>query len=1668
MNHPSQQIDRDKALDQIQQFYDGGQYLKAWKISQSLGPLKQWRGSREMVLGGRLAFNIGSRRIGNVLHRLALRLYPDDPAVITFAMLTMSGRLGPWATLQRMKLHGDIPNAKIENRADWLALKALNYAQLRDFQKAEYWQAKAFELTPENPWMYVSQTSILEYQDRNDEATAAAEKAVEIRPTYRPAIQALANRYIESNRDQDAVNLLTRAVNEIESGLVRCQLASFYRELEHFEHALKLYDGIENFFPLLSEDSKYEQWLAGVLSDLHYLNGKRETASQFARKVDDEFYTEFASRLEDKSFRGRRVQLPVKYFKQHHVTCAPATLTAIADFWDKGPEHLDIVEKICYDGTPSYSERRWAAQNGFKTVEFTVTWESATALIDRGMPFTLTTIEPGNGHLQPIIGYDSFRKTLITRDPGNRHASEFVFDKMTERYASTGPRGMALVPMEAAEQMEGIPFQDAKEYDLLFNIELCLEKHQRDKADEIVKLMEQHFADHRLTLRARCSVARYDQDVQTMLATVDRMLEQYPDDVNFQLQKLNCLHDLGRREDRLATLQAIRHTDACHPLFWTRLAAELADDAREEEEVNYLLKRSMRYRFYDGYGFYIKGCMQRDRGHNDEALELFRIGACLDGMNEHRAHSYFSTARSMNRMDEALHLLQDRIVRFGTKSSSPVMTLASAYEEMNQTEMSFEILDGGMQHHSSDGDFLLFYSNFCSRYGRKKQASELLDASRPHVGRQQWLQQTAQHASQNGDFEKALSSLLEVIESDPLNASAHSHALNLIANRDGKQAAIAHIRTYVDKFPNSYSLRKLLIDWLHNEKLEVRETELARFISIHKGDAWALRELASVSADMKKSDQAIALIQRACGVEPNSPASYGFLGEVYQKQNRIKDAVDAYRKALSIAIDYQFAMQELMACCQTREQRKNQLAFILAELNRQTSRGDGLLQYRDHAKQVLEADALLELLRKFYKDREDLWQSWVALSRQFSDMQHHDKAIAIATAASKKFPLLPKVWLELAQTYSACGKWDEQIESLKHANKINSRWGEVTRALSEAYDKKGELDLAKAEIEKAIELDPRNAVNFGYLADLMWRQGDQEQALENASHAAQLDPNYDYAWSAMRSWCQVLGQPSYDIEVANKLCAERPEEARSWMRLAFCLDQPHQVDDAIAALDKAIAIDPLLVSGYNQKSMLHCSVGRFEEARKVLETTAFGSNYPVELSIQSAIIVAEEGDIKEATAQMMEVLRTEPDNFAAWQYVADWCSVLEAKQLYARAARNMTRLRPQYHISWGYLAESCCNSDKTEEAKSHLRQALQLSPDYSYAGGKLLGLLIDDREFDEAIKIVDTVSPHVSSESRIKKLVEIESLRGNRDVALGHFREYAKLETDDINGLSDAVRFLQNANWNKETMDALSELIAHPDALPSVAKAFAFHGGQMQRWAQIVSTLDMLRPRRKLWDIAALKYMEELQEACDADRFTDFIEGEREFIRASLDGWQNVSWLFIRVDLYEECIEWMFDWGIRPRAEGWALLNLATAYFCARRDRKAAEVCEFALEKKECAESTAGSFKTLLGSHWLAYEDLEKAFTLLSTVDVDQLPGFYQVIYYQSVVALEGKRSGSSYSAVKSDLEKILADLGEEFESDMPVLQRNHNLILWSLARRDGKSIRAALLKRKAQVEAEV
>ncbi len=286
--------------------------------------------------------------------------------------------------------------------------------------------------------------------------------------------------------------------------------------------------------------------------------------------------------------------LDVGFVRQHYQTCAPATLTAIARFWGKEGDHLALATEICYDGTPNHRERSWAEQNGWVAREFTVTWPSAIALLDRGVPFTLTTVETRSAHHQAVIGYDARRGTLLIRDPTLPQAGEAMAEEFLSRYRSVGPRGMALVPLERSGLFDGLDLPEATLHDQLHRLQEALRQHDRALAACAHDALRLLAPGHRLELVGRHALAYYDCDPAAMLAAVVELLEIFPDDVNLRLSQLSYLRTLGRRDERLALYREVSARPAGDPILYQQYAQELLPDARERATVVRLISRALR------------------------------------------------------------------------------------------------------------------------------------------------------------------------------------------------------------------------------------------------------------------------------------------------------------------------------------------------------------------------------------------------------------------------------------------------------------------------------------------------------------------------------------------------------------------------------------------------------------------------------------------------------------------------------------------------------------------------------------------------------------------------------------------------------------------------------------------------------------------------------------------------------------------------------------------------------------------------------------------------------------------------------------------------------------------------------------------------------------------
>ncbi len=283
------------------------------------------------------------------------------------------------------------------------------------------------------------------------------------------------------------------------------------------------------------------------MSDAHYQLGDLAQAAEHARRAKNGFHEQIAGRLASPPANARVVTVPVPFVRQHEMTCAPATFSAISTYWNAPVDHLGLARRICYDGTPGHEERNWAEENGFTVREFRATWETAVALLDRGVPFTLATVETSSAHLQAIVGYDGIRGTIFIRDPYLKHHSEAIGDKWIADYEFSGPRSMVFLPKSEAHRIDGIELPDAPLYDLRFQIDRALHRHDRPAAAAALAALESQAPAHRMTLSARRDIASYDANQPESLAATEALLALFPECNNLRWACHHALCDHARQ-----------------------------------------------------------------------------------------------------------------------------------------------------------------------------------------------------------------------------------------------------------------------------------------------------------------------------------------------------------------------------------------------------------------------------------------------------------------------------------------------------------------------------------------------------------------------------------------------------------------------------------------------------------------------------------------------------------------------------------------------------------------------------------------------------------------------------------------------------------------------------------------------------------------------------------------------------------------------------------------------------------------------------------------------------------------------------------------------------------------------------------------------------------------
>ena len=1559
--------DASSTLAAVRRLYDSGLYLQALGAGGPLGPLREWTGIQARLLAARLALQLGAPRLA-LKHRLrAWREAPDDPEVAYYRGATISELDGPYACWRFLLERGDLPAAQPDIRASWYCLHAYCLGTLRDFDRAEHWLDRATSADPGNPWVATSRASLLLQQDRLTDAIAADDEALRLHPWFRPAVQSRFALLALDNRDAEAFEFLREATARLECPSLHLQLASLLAERDDFAAAETEIDRYEALSPLV--ERSHADGFLHMRSFLAYRRGDDSRAIACARLAADDRGRKTVERLTspERIDRPRRV-LPLPFIRQHHLTCAPTTLAIISRYWGRTAEHLEVAERICYDGTSNLSERRWAESNGWVVREFTVTEAATGAAISAGIPFTLTTNEPGSSHLQAVAGIDERCGTIIIRDPGTPLLREVFFDDFLAKYGAFGPRGMAMVPAGEHHRLDALDLPDSAEWETLFRIDGFLQDHRRADAATLVGGLRSGHPDHVVTLLARRRLATYDADPLADLAVVETLLGRFPANDLLKLTRLALLRSTSRRGERLALLEEECRRHDAHPVYSSMLVNELAVDSAQIGKALGHARRALRLNPTDAGLISTLARIHWNALDFDTGVELHRFAACLDDKDESLADAYFRAARHCRRTDEALDHLRLRNERFGHQSGHPARTLDAALCSMERPTEGLAVLEAALARRPEDGNVILAAAwASLTMPGKLARSRSLLAAARGKTTEVAWLQCAGGIESFAGNRAGALEFARRAAAAQPLSAGLHGVVASILADGGDREAALEYLAGIGERFPHLQPLIELRIEWLRGEPADVREPVVRRLLELNPANAWAARELGFLLVEERRFDEAEAVCGQATALDPHHVAGFHLRASLASARGDTAAAKQAHREAIRRSIDDDYAIDGLLTACHTAAERCEALALVRHELVAQPIYGDGLLSYRNHAEGVLVPEELLDHLLEAHAARPDLWHAWVALARQQLVMERLDDASTTIRTACERFPLLPRVWFDRSRISRIRDDADDERASLERALEINPRWHEAIRLLSELHERRGDRPAARVILERAVALDPTNGVSHGWLADCLWKSGKRDDAVARIERALEMAPHYDWGWDRLREWSTGLGTPERAVTAARRLVERLPRDPQAWVQVSRSLPED-DVEGRLEAIGRARGLAPLDAELASTEARILTDAGRFDEALVVCRTPLAGGAIPPFLVAREAWILWAQGERAAAVAKLRGALDDDPSMAGSWHMLAGWMGQVGTPAEQVAAAEHLVRLDPFDPVGLELLGDALLKAGDQPAARDAFARCYDIAPSCSYAGLRLFDLLFDAGDFAAARALFGRMFAQCPDAWVYARGVRVAAIQDDLPLAASLLPRIC-LETPVVPDQLDswpirtATEACESKGWGKEAAELVRPLLdlpgCHPQSAAMFIRGLAPRGG-----------LDgYLRARmmvgRPYGGRAMLAWVEASQQVGDAAGFSRLVTADARSLMADTAAWGAVTlgWTLFRS--WDASLPWALAWRDHPDAPSWMLANVAEILRVHGRHAEAAEVSRKGGE-------LPGEYPKMLHALWLATDRLRK------------------------------------------------------------------------------------------------
>jgi tetratricopeptide (TPR) repeat protein len=371
--------------------------------------------------------------------------------------------------------------------------------------------------------------------------------------------------------------------------------------------------------------------------------------------------------------------------------------------------------------------------------------------------------------------------------------------------------------------------------------------------------------------------------------------------------------------------------------------------------------------------------------------------------------------------------------------------------------------------------------------------------------------------SQGAPAPRVIEHYRKVVEVDPHFIRGHIKIVGTMLNENVPLKALDYLKLAKESNPDSAEL-EAAVSFAHrllgedDKALEIAKEVLKRDPEINM----AYRVILEIYSERGKSDDVVAVVEKAAGGKSKNPEFWMNFGRLYSealiRENRYGNKEIAERLLPVYARAREHGATEegvflQMANCHLMLGNLNEGVAVLKEAAKVHDASPEIyLRLASFHVKAKELDKALDAYEEAFKLAPDYAGLAENLSQIYQQKGDLAKAAEVLEGLKQRSPANTAVYLELARIYKELDRKDDRLRVLREAARMSPDRRDVLETLVQAYEELGDRLGAISVLEKAIRRAPTHGGLYVAVARMYEGQGQFDKAISNYQQALTLAP----------------------------------------------------------------------------------------------------------------------------------------------------------------------------------------------------------------------------------------------------------------------------------------------------------------------------------------------------------------------------------------------------------------------------------------------------------------------------------------------------------------------------------------------------------------------------------